>query len=55
MTPTEPSADSHPVAPAADEGTGLSGLRSWNALYIFVVAVFVLWVILLQILTRAFS
>jgi hypothetical protein len=56
MTPNEPSADSQHASPAIDEeNTGLASLRTWNSLYIFVVAVFILWVVLLQLLTRIFS
>ena len=55
MSPTDPSAENQHAAPALDEDTGLSALRTWNSLYVFVVAVFILWVVLLQILTRAFS
>lgn len=36
-------------------GTGLPFLRSWNAVYLFVLASFVLWVALLIALTRMFS
>lgn len=55
MTSTEPSPDNQQPSPTSDDGTGLAGLRSWNALYLFVVAVFLLWVTLLHLLTRAFS
>ena len=37
------------------EATGLPGLRSWRAGYIFVLGVFVVWVALLVALTAAFS
>ena len=42
--------------PAATEGeTGLPVLRSWPAVYTFVLGSFVLWVVLLTALSRAFS
>ena len=37
------------------EVTGFPGLRSWASVYLLVVAVFVLWVVLLVALERAFS
>ena len=40
--------------PDADETTGLPGLRSWRAVYIFVLAVFALWVALLTLLPVLF-
>ena len=58
MTIPEPSADQPqvPTPPVAlDEGTGLPVLRSWGRLYLFVALVFVLWVALLQALTRMYS
>jgi hypothetical protein len=44
-----------PVPPPADEATGLPGLHSWRAVYLFVLGCFVLWVGLLTLLTRWFS
>ena len=50
-----------PVPPVAskdtidDEGTGLPGFKTWPAVYLFVFATFVVWVVLLEALTRAFS
>ncbi|SDS10089.1 hypothetical protein [Opitutus sp. GAS368] len=38
-----------------DESTGLPGLRSWPAVYVFVLGVFVLWVGLLAALTEVYS
>ncbi|HYO08571.1 MAG TPA: hypothetical protein VER17_06325 [Tepidisphaeraceae bacterium] len=38
-----------------DQVTGLPGLRTWGAVYLFVVAVFVLYVVLLAALSRAFA
>ncbi len=38
-----------------DEVTGLPGLRSWRAVYVFVLGVFVLWVGLLTVLTKLYS
>ena len=47
MTPPESKPD--------DAETGLPGLRSWPAVYVFVLAAFILWIVLLVALTRAFS
>ncbi len=41
--------------PADDESTGLPGLRSWRGVYVFVLGVFVLWVVLLTVLTEKYS
>jgi hypothetical protein len=38
-----------------DEVTGLPVLRSWRTVYVFVLAVFALWIGLLIVLTRMFS
>ena len=38
-----------------DEVTGLPGLRSWRAVYVLVLGVFVLWVGLLTVLTKLYS
>jgi hypothetical protein len=38
-----------------DEVTGLPGLRTWNNVYLFVFACFVLWVSLLLVLTVLYS
>jgi hypothetical protein len=38
-----------------DSGTGLPGLRSWPAVYLFVLGVFVLWIVALTVLTRSLS
>lgn len=43
-----------PVA-VDDDVTGLPGLRSWTAVYLFVVAVFIAYVVLLTALSRAFA
>ena len=54
---TEP-IDNHRSKIATDEkpdGTGLPLLRTWPAVYIFVLAVFVLLVILLALFTRAYA
>ncbi|HEX8323503.1 MAG TPA: hypothetical protein VF595_06265 [Tepidisphaeraceae bacterium] len=45
----------HPDAGPADETTGLPGLRTWSAVYGLVVAVFVAYVVLLVLLSRAFA
>lgn len=38
-----------------NDATGLPGLRSWRAVYIFVLATFAVWVLLLIVLTEIFS
>ena len=38
-----------------DEITGLPGLRTWRAVYTFVLVFFAAWVALLIALTRAYS
>ena len=38
-----------------DDATGLPGLRSWRAVYLFVLGIFILWIVLLTVLTRTFS
>jgi hypothetical protein len=43
-----------PKAPD-DERTGFPGLRTWPAVYGFVLVVFAVWIALLVLLTRAFS
>ena len=37
------------------EGTGLPGFRTWLAVYLFVFGTFVVWMVLLEALTLAFS
>jgi hypothetical protein len=34
--------------------TGLPGLRSWRAVYVFVIGIFIVWVLLLSALSTAF-
>jgi hypothetical protein len=42
--------------PAGDDGaTGLPGLRTWPRVYWFVVGSFIVWVVLLTLLTKVFS
>ena len=43
-----------PAPDPKDDVTGLPGVRSWRAVYVFVLVVFVLWIILLTVLTRTF-
>ena len=38
-----------------DDATGLPGLRTWRGVYAFVLGCFVLWIVLLIALTRAYS
>jgi len=50
--------DSQPDANAADtdeRSTGLPLLRNWRAVYLFVVACFICWVVILAILPRVFA
>lgn len=50
------SSAAEPPAPAPEsEGTGLPVLRTWRAVYAFVLAAFFLWVGLLILLSRMFS
>jgi len=54
----ERSEDEHvglPPAPVDDRGTGLPFLRTWPAVYVFVVVAFLTWVALLTALDRVFS
>lgn len=44
-----------PEKKPADEQTGFPGLRTWPAVYAFVLGTFALWIALLILLTRAFS
>jgi hypothetical protein len=41
--------------PVDDRATGLPLLRTWRAVYVFVVVAFVTWVALLTALERVFS
>lgn len=38
-----------------DEQTGFPGLRTWRGVYTFVLVTFAVWVVLLILLTRAYS
>jgi hypothetical protein len=42
-------------APMDDRSTGLPLLRTWRAVYVFVVVAFLTWVALLTALDRVFS
>jgi hypothetical protein len=42
-------------APVDDRSTGLPLLRTWRAVYVFVVLAFLTWVALLTALERVFS
>ena len=46
---------SHNPKPTDDKETGLPGLRSWRAVYLFVLGSFVFWIILLAVLTGMYS
>jgi hypothetical protein len=39
----------------SDEATGLPGLRTWKSVYTFVLITFAVWILLLLLLTKAFS
>jgi hypothetical protein len=41
--------------PVDDETTGLPGLRTWRQVYVAVAITFILWVVLLSVLSRVFS
>jgi len=43
-----------PDPEASDAATGLPGFASWRGVYAFVLGTFVLWVILLLLLSRMF-
>jgi hypothetical protein len=46
----------NPTVPSSeDEGTGLPFFSTWRAVYVFVFAVFILYVVLLTALSRMFS
>jgi hypothetical protein len=38
-----------------DERTGLPGFRTWHRVYLLVAASFILWVVLLRLLTVLFA
>ena len=44
-----------PPSDARDEATGLPWLRSWKGVYLFVIGSFVVWVLLLLVLTIIYS
>lgn len=44
-----------PKDPRDEATTGLPGLRTWRAVYTFVFAVFIFWVLLLAGFSRMFS
>jgi hypothetical protein len=48
-------APGEPDAHQADEQTGLPGLRTWRAVYLFVLGCFAIWVGLLVALSMIFS
>ena len=41
--------------PENDDATGLAGLRTWRAVYFFVLGIFAVWVGLLVLLSRMSS
>jgi hypothetical protein len=51
----ERSEDDSSPAPVDDRSTGLPVLRTWRAVYVFVVIAFITWVVLLTALQRVFS
>jgi hypothetical protein len=55
-TANEPTDPSPAVGKMTDDAaTGLPGLRTWRAVYLFVLGCFIVWVGLLALLTRMFS
>jgi hypothetical protein len=40
--------------PGDDDATGLPGFRTWRSVYLFVVGAFVVYVLLLSVLSRVF-
>ena len=44
-----------PEPKPSENETGIPGLRTWRAVYTLVLVVFVVWIVLLLALTRAFS
>jgi len=44
-----------PPPPADDEATGLPGLRRWRSVYLVVAGIFLVWVVLLAVLTESYS
>jgi hypothetical protein len=38
-----------------DDSTGLPGLRRWRSVYLVVAGIFVVWVVLLTVLTESYS
>jgi hypothetical protein len=54
---TTGAADVPPASPGRsnDEGPDLPWLRTWRSVYLFVLGCFVVYVVLLALLTRAFS
>ena len=47
--------NSYKGADPESQSTGLPGLKSWRTVYLIVTAIFVLWVVLLAALSRAFQ
>ena len=45
----------HDGLAGADESPGVPGFRTWRGIYLFVFACFVLCVVLLALLSRAFA
>lgn len=44
-----------PAPEPNDDDTGLPGLRTWRAVYVFVLGIFILWIVLLAWLARTYS
>jgi hypothetical protein len=45
----------NPTSPSSDNDTGLPLLPTWRAVYLFVLATFILWVVLLTALSQIYS
>lgn len=48
------STDISPLAADDDQSTGFPALRTWRSVYLAVVSIFIIWVVLLTALSRAF-
>jgi hypothetical protein len=56
MNPAENNARSVETSPdRKEEAPGLPGFRTWRGVYLFVFGCFVIYVVLLALLSRAFS
>ena len=54
-SPPPPDRPGEPKNRIDEEGTGLPGFRTWRGVYLVVLGTFVLWVVLLALLTGIYS